>query len=93
MSFHYYFIIKEMYLTFVNKIIFEKCKFLKTTTFARVKGKATPVTGHGGPMGGETSMHLHFLHDRLTDAGEVVSLCADRPLPSGRFLVLISVRG
>jgi hypothetical protein len=37
----------------------------------------------------------HFLDNRLTDGGEVVSLTcrpAGRPLPPGRFLALISVR-
>jgi hypothetical protein len=36
--------------------------------------KAIPVTGHGGPWGSETSRLLHFLDNRPTDGGEVVSL-------------------
>jgi hypothetical protein len=52
------------------------------------KGKAIPVSGHEGPQGCETSRLSHFLDNRLTDGGEVVS-----PLPPGRFLVLIYVRG
>jgi hypothetical protein len=59
------------------------------------KGKASPVTGLGGPLGCETSRLPHFLDSRLTDGGEVVSFKrrpAGRPLPPGRFLVLISVR-
>jgi hypothetical protein len=38
------------------------------------KGKAIPVTGRGGPVGCETSRLLHFLHSRLKNDGEVVSL-------------------
>jgi hypothetical protein len=60
------------------------------------RGKAIPVTGRGGPQGCETSMLPHFLDSRLTDGGEIVSLTrwpAGRHLPTGRFLVLISVRG
>jgi hypothetical protein len=38
------------------------------------KGKAIPVTGHGGLQGCETSRPPHFLDNRLTDGGEVVSL-------------------
>jgi hypothetical protein len=56
---------------------------LSNSLFAKVKrkrkkGKANPVTGSGGP-------HI-FMAVRLT------ALSAGRPLPPGRFLVLISVR-
>jgi hypothetical protein len=37
------------------------------------KGKAIPVTGREGPLGCETSRLPHFLDNRLTDGGEVVS--------------------
>jgi hypothetical protein len=37
------------------------------------EGKAIPVTGRGGPQGSETSRLPHFLDNRLTDGGEVVS--------------------
>jgi hypothetical protein len=57
------------------------------------KGKAIPVTGRGGPYDCETSGLPHFLDNRLTDGGEVVSLTRRPPLPTGKFLVLISVRG
>jgi hypothetical protein len=57
-------------------------------------GKAIPVTGGGGPYGCETSRIPHFLDNRLTDGGEVVSLMHRPPfIPPGRFLVLISDRG
>jgi hypothetical protein len=51
------------------------------------EGKAIPVTGHEGPDDCETLRLPHFIDNRLTDGGEVVS-----PLPPGIFLVLISVR-
>jgi hypothetical protein len=58
------------------------------------KIKAIPVTGRGGPWGSETSRLPHFLDNRLTDGGEVVSPTRRPPFtPPGRFLVLISVRG
>jgi hypothetical protein len=43
------------------------------------KGKAIPVTGHGDPCGCETSTFPHFLGNRLTDGGEVVSLMSRPP--------------
>jgi hypothetical protein len=36
--------------------------------------RRTSHTGCGGPQGCETSRLPHFLHNRLTDGGEVVSL-------------------
>jgi hypothetical protein len=42
------------------------------------EGKAISVTGHGGPWGFEASRFPHFLNNRLTDGGEVVSLSVDR---------------
>jgi hypothetical protein len=36
--------------------------------------KAIPVTGRVGPQGCETLRLPHFLDNRLTDGGEVVSL-------------------
>jgi hypothetical protein len=61
----------------------------------KVKGKAIPVTGRGGTQDCKTSRLSHFLDNRLTDGGEVVSLTR-RPAAlysPGRFLVPISVRG
>jgi hypothetical protein len=40
----------------------------------RQKGKAVPLTGRGGPYDCETSRLPHFLDNRLTDGGEVISL-------------------
>jgi hypothetical protein len=37
------------------------------------KGKVIPVTGRGDPKGFETSRFPHFLDNRLTGGGEVVS--------------------
>jgi hypothetical protein len=42
--------------------------------FNAVKDKAIPVTDRGGPQGSETSRSSHFLDNRLTDGGKVVSL-------------------
>jgi hypothetical protein len=42
-------------------------------------GKAIPVTGHGGPYGCETLRVPHYLDNRLTDGGEVVSLMRRPP--------------
>jgi hypothetical protein len=41
--------------------------------------KAISVTGRGGPYGSETSNLPHFLDNRLTDGGEVVSLTRRSP--------------
>jgi hypothetical protein len=40
----------------------------------KIKRKIIPVTGRGGPQVCETSRSPHFLHNRLTDGGEVVSV-------------------
>jgi hypothetical protein len=39
-----------------------------------LKSKVIPLTGSGGPYICETSILSHFLHHRLTDGGETVSL-------------------
>jgi hypothetical protein len=44
-----------------------------------IKGKANPVTSHGGPYGCETLRVPHYLDSRLTDGGKVVNLTR-RPL-------------
>jgi hypothetical protein len=44
------------------------------------KGKAIPVTDHGGPLGCETSrLPPHFLDDQFTDGSERVSLMQPPP--------------
>jgi hypothetical protein len=43
------------------------------------KGKAIPVTSRGGPQGCQRSWLTHFLDNRLTDGGEVVSLTCRPP--------------
>jgi hypothetical protein len=45
------------------------------------KIKTIPVTGHGGPSGCERSELPHFLDNRLTDGGEIMSLMRRLPLP------------
>jgi hypothetical protein len=52
-----------------------------------------PVTGRGGPYGCETSRIPYFLDSQLRDGGEAVSLTCPPRFTSGRFLVLISIRG
>jgi hypothetical protein len=47
---------------------------LNNTAKKSKKGKALPVTGRGGPLDCEASKLPHFLDNRLTDDGEVVSL-------------------
>jgi hypothetical protein len=39
-----------------------------------------PVTGRGGPEGGEASRFPHFLDNRLIDGGEVVILTRRSPI-------------
>jgi hypothetical protein len=43
------------------------------------EGKAIPVIGRAGPYICETSRLPHFLDNRLTDGGEVVSLMRRPP--------------
>jgi hypothetical protein len=59
----------------------------------KIKGKAIPTTGCGGPKGSEMLRLTHFIDNRLTDGSKVVSLTHWPPFTPGRFLVLISVRG
>jgi hypothetical protein len=46
------------------------------------KVKANPVTGRGGPEGCERLRLPHFLDNRLTDGGEVVSITHRPPFNS-----------
>jgi hypothetical protein len=56
---------------------------LITVIFSLIKGKAIPVTGRDSPQGCETSRLPHFLDNRLTDGGEVVSLTHRPPFTPG----------
>jgi hypothetical protein len=47
--------------------------------FIKKKGKAIPVTDHGGPKGCETLRPPHYLNSRPTNGGEVVSLTRRPP--------------
>jgi hypothetical protein len=47
---------------------------LATVTKQNGKGKAIPITGHEGPQRFKRSRFPHFLDNRLTDGGEVVSI-------------------
>jgi hypothetical protein len=57
------------------------------------EGKAIPVTGSGSPLGCEMSRLPHFLDSGSQMAVRLSPLHVGRPLPPGRFLALISVRG
>jgi hypothetical protein len=50
-----------------------------------IKGKAIPVTGREGPEDCETSRLPHFLDNRFTDRGEVVSLKRRPPFTPGKI--------
>jgi hypothetical protein len=58
------------------------------------KARAIPVTGRGGPIGSwdvEDPTFFQTVSSQM--AVRLSALLAGRPLPEGRFLVLISVRG
>jgi hypothetical protein len=70
--------------------------FLKETYVKMKKDRAVLVTGHEGPLRCERSRLPHFLDSRLirVHGGKVDSLTRRPPFSlSGKFLVLISVRG
>jgi hypothetical protein len=50
--------------------------------YTMIIGKVKSVTGHEGPWGCETSRLPHFLDNRLTDGGEVVSPTRRPPFTS-----------
>jgi hypothetical protein len=54
--------------------------------------KSIPVTERGGPQVCETSKLPHYLYNRLTDGGEVVTLMRRSLFIPGRFLVFIAAR-
>jgi hypothetical protein len=95
----FYFLLSPSFTdSFINSVYFslvvsyQRTDVENSSVQVKEKGKAIPVTSHEGPQGCETSRLQHFLHSRLPDGGEV-SLTCRHPLPPGRFLVLISVRG
>jgi hypothetical protein len=49
------------------------------------KGTSIPIKGHGGPLSCETSRLPHFLDNRLTVGGEVVSLTRRQPFTSRKI--------
>jgi hypothetical protein len=49
------------------------------------RGKTIPVTGCGGSQDCEMSRLPHFLDNRLTDGGEVVSLTRRPPFTSRKI--------
>jgi hypothetical protein len=61
----------------------------------KIKDKAVPVIGHGGPKGCETSRFKYFLDSPLTEDGEVVSLTSwlpytPRKIPGTNFCCRLS---
>jgi hypothetical protein len=57
----------------------EEWKIRKWNKVKKKKSKANPVTGREGPWRCEMSRLSHFLDNRLTDNGEVVSLTLRPP--------------
>jgi hypothetical protein len=51
----------------------------------KVKEKAIPATGRGGPYGCEMSRLPHFPDNQLTDCGEAVNLTHRPPFTPGKI--------
>jgi hypothetical protein len=62
----------------INSVFFFLHSYIKLY-MSQEKGKAISVTGHGSPLGCETSRFPHFLHNQLTYGSEVVSLMRRLP--------------
>jgi hypothetical protein len=74
--------ILSQFIPIETKAIYVGSEVLAPMTVKGTKkkeGKAIRVTGHEGPWGCETSRFPHFLHNRLTHGGEVVSLTRQPP--------------
>jgi hypothetical protein len=56
------------------------CRYTILLDLMKVKGKAIPLTGRGGPYGCQTSWLPYFLDSRLSDGGEVYSRTRRPPL-------------
>jgi hypothetical protein len=76
---HNLFQILRSFLTKFGSMLCNVCNVCKK------KGKATLITGRGCPQGCETSRLPHFLGNRLTDGGEVVSLKLRPPFTPRRI--------
>jgi hypothetical protein len=59
--------------------VYDLCAVLRGYNIMILKGKAIPVTGREDPYGCETSRLPHFLDNRLTGGGEVVSPTRRQP--------------
>jgi hypothetical protein len=75
---------EDHFVTVLNKCLWEllllRAKSALLILYVKwVKGKAIPVTGHGGPQGCETLRIPQYLDNRLTDGGKVVSLTRRPP--------------
>jgi hypothetical protein len=81
---------KQLIDNFIHKLYYNAVpKYIKE------KGKAIPVTGHGGPKRCGTSRLPRFLDNQPTDGGEVVSLTRRPPftpskIPSTHFCKRLS---
>jgi hypothetical protein len=58
-----------------------------------INGNAIPVRGSGSPWSCTMSRLPYCLENRLKDSSEVPALRTGRPLPPGKLIMLISVRG
>jgi hypothetical protein len=72
--------------------IYENYKTHFSKLHSYMKGKAIHITDHEGPSGCERSRLPHFQTISSQMAVRLSAPRAGRPLPSGRFLVLISLR-
>jgi hypothetical protein len=86
----------ELLLSFTDTFIFVQRwrmnYFRISNQINKGKSKTLLVKGRGGPEGCETSRLPHFLDNRLTDGGEVISLTRrqaalypPRKIPSTHF--------
>jgi hypothetical protein len=88
------YVLPPNYSTDFGESFFKSLPYRSSGCSYACKDKSIPVTGRGGPYGGETSKLPYFFYKIGSQMTVRLSaLRAGRPLPLGRFLVLISVTG